>query len=229
MTQISDQELRDLVKQNALQIKELKEENKKGFQELREAQKTDAQLAKTDAQLAKTDAQLAETAKQLKETDTRLRNFLGGYGDVATDVSIIELRARLRKFLGGYGDTAEEYFYQSLKKTMRLGDIKFDEIDREVRKKADWNEFDIVLYNGDSVGIIEVKSRANPKYLEVEKQIHNFKEQFPEYQGYKIYYGVATMSTKNNELYDFCKSKGLFLLCQNGDHIDLLNSEVQVY
>ena len=200
MTQISDQELRDLVKQNALQIKELKEENKKGFQELREAQ------AKTDAQLAKTDAQLAETAKQLKETDTRLR-----------------------KFLGGYGDTAEEYFYQSLKKTMRLGDIKFDEIDREVRKKADWNEFDIVLYNGDSVGIIEVKSRANPKYLEVEKQIHNFKEQFPEYQGYKIYYGVATMSTKNNELYDFCKSKGLFLLCQNGDHIDLLNSEVQVY
>ena len=193
MTQISDQELRDLVKQNALQIKELKEENKKGFQELREVQ-------------AETDKQLKETAKQLKETDTRLR-----------------------KFLGGYGDTAEEYFYQSLKKTMRLGGIQFDEIDREVRKKADWNEFDIVLYNGDSVGIVEVKNRANPKYLEVEKQIHNFKEQFPEYQGYKIYYGVATMSTKNNELYDFCKSKGLFLLCQNGDHIDLLNSEIRAY
>ena len=175
MKRLSDQELRDLVKQNALQIKEL-----------REAQ------AKTD--------------KQLKETDTRLKNFLGGYGD-----------------------TAEEYFYQSLQKTMRLGEIKFDEIDREVRKKSGWNEFDIVMYNGDSVGIVEVKNRANPKYLQVEKQIRNFKEQFPEFQGYKIYYGVATMSTKNTDLFDFCRSKGLFLLCQNGDHIDLLNSEIRAY
>ena len=90
-----------------------------------------------------------------------------------------------------------------------------------MRKKSGWNEFDIVMYNGDSVGIIEAKNRANPKYLQVEKQIRNFKEQFPEFQGYKIFYGVATMSTKNNDLFDFCKSKGLFLLCQNGDHIDL--------
>ena len=71
MKQISDQELRDLVMKNSLQI-----------EKLQEAQ-------------AKTDKQLLENAKQLKETDTRLRNFLGGYGD-----------------------TAEEYFYQSLQKTM---------------------------------------------------------------------------------------------------------------
>ena len=153
-----------------------------------------------------TSQEVKQLTKELKKTDDKLKNFLGGYGDVA-----------------------EEYFYQSLQKTMQLGDIKFDDIDREVRKKFGWNEFDIVLYNGDSAAIIEVKNRANPKYLQVEKQINNFKEQFPEYNGYKIYYGVATMSSKNNDLVKFCKDKGLFLLCQNGDHIDLINSDIRTY
>ena len=197
-------ELRQSQKETGRQIQELKEENRKGIEELRQSQKeTDKQLKETDRILSE---KISDLKQSQKETDKMLRNFIGGYGD-----------------------TSEEYFYQSSKKEMRLGNIKFDFIDRNVRKYSGAPEFDIVLYNGDSIGIIEVKTRANPHYLNVEKKINDFKESFPQYKDYKFYFGVATMSTKNDELFEFCSNKGIFLLGQNGENLELLNEKVRTF
>ena len=54
MKKISDQELRDLVKSNSLQIEKFQAENAKGFQELRAAQaKTDALAIKSRSKVNK--------------------------------------------------------------------------------------------------------------------------------------------------------------------------------
>ena len=37
------------------------------------------------------------------------------------------------------------------------------------------------------------------------------------------------MSTKNDELFEFCSNKGIFLLGQNGDHIELINEKVRAF
>ena len=190
--------------------------------ELRQSQKeTDRILTEKISDLKQsqkeTDRQIQELRQSQKETDRILTEKLG-----KTD-------KMLRNFIGGYGDTSEEYFYQSTKKIMKLGNIKFDFINRNVRKHSGAPEFDIVLYNGDSIGIIEVKTRANPHYLNAEKKINDFKESFPQYKDYKFYFGVATMSTKNDELFEFCSNKGLFLLGQNGDHLELLNEKVRAF
>ena len=182
-------------------IQDLKEENRQSQKE-------------TDRQIQETDRILTE---KLRETDRILSEKFQ-----KTD-------KMLRNFIGGYGDTSEEYFYQGTKKKMKLGNIKFDFINRNVRKHSGAPEFDIVLYNGDSIGIIEVKTRANPHYLNVEKKINDFKESFPQYKDYKFYFGVATMSTKNDELFEFCSNKGIFLLGQNGDHLELLNEKVRTF
>ena len=175
-----------------------------------------------------TDKQIQELRQSQKETDRILTEKLRETDRILTE-KLGKTDRMLKNFIGGYGDSSEEYFYTSCKKTMKLGNIKFDFIDRNVRKHFGAPEFDIVLYNGDSIGIIEVKSRANPHYLNIEKKVNDFKESFPQYKDYKIYFGVGTMSTKNDELFEFCSNKGIFLLGQNSDHMELINEEVRAF
>ena len=175
-----------------------------------------------------TDKQIQELRQSQKETDRILTEKLRETDRILTE-KLGKTDRMLKNFIGGYGDSSEEYFYTSCKKTMKLGNIKFDFIDRNVRKHFGAPEFDIVLYNGDSIGIIEVKSRANPHYLNIEKKVNDFKESFPQYKDYKIYFGVGTMSTKNDELFEFCSNKGIFLLGQNSDHMELINEEVRTF
>jgi hypothetical protein len=96
--------------------------------------RTDAQLAKTDQQLAKTDAQLAKTER-----------ILSGIG--------INL-----------GHAAEEFFANSLQKNKKLGKVKFDAVALQLKghKGKVQDEFDVVMYNGNSVGLVEVKHKVHP-------------------------------------------------------------------
>ena len=190
--------------------------------ELRQSQKeTDRILSEKISDLKQSQK---ETDKQLKQTNRILSENIRDLKQ-----SQKETDRMLKKFIGGYGDVSEEYFYVGCKKTMKLGNIKFDFIDRNVRKYSGAPEFDIVLYNGDSIGIIEVKTRANPHYLNIEKKVNDFKESFPQYKDYKFYFGAKAMSTKNDELFEFCSNKGIFLLGQNSDHIELINEKVRAF
>ena len=76
------------------------------------------------------------------------------------------LSKNINGFLGNYGEAIEEHFYRSLSEVMMLGGIRFDEIRRRERYDDNSIEFDILLRNGESVGIIEVKAKLHPKEIE---------------------------------------------------------------
>lgn len=153
--------------------------------------------AKTDEQLAKTDAQLAKTDLKLKETVQTLSNIGVNLGHVA-----------------------EEFFYYALKDDPRLGDIRFDSIALNLhsRNKRIQDEFDIVLFNGDAVGIIEIKHKVHPKDLEKlkTKKVENFRELFPDYADYKYYLGIGGFSIPA-EVANIAKADGIAVLRQKGD------------
>jgi septal ring factor EnvC (AmiA/AmiB activator) len=137
-----------------------------------ELQKRIAELyelqAKTDAQLAKTDERLKRTSQELSKAGIN------------------------------QGHVAEELIFYSLDKNKKLGKIKFKEIDLNVnaRNKKVQDEFDIVMYNGNSIALIEVKYKVHPKDLEKLKttKITNFRSLFPDFADYKIYLGIGGMS-----------------------------------
>ena len=190
--------------------------------------KTDAQLAKTDAQLAKTDAQLAETDAQLARTDAQIAK---NDAKIAKAIASIEkLSVEIRGYIGNDSQSVEEYFYQTLAKKMRLGDTQYDEIGRNVRLNANSPEFDIVLYNGDTIGLVEVKKKAHPDDLEsmAENKIKAFKKMLPHYADHRFYFGVATM-VSYADLITLAKEQGIFLLTQQGDELAYLNDEVRVF
>ncbi len=174
--------------------------------------RTDAQIAATDAQLAATDAQLAKTDAQLAKTDAQL-DKVGRKLD------------RLGELVGGIsnnqGDIAEEFFYRSYLKNPVLGQMRFDSVSRNLNnhKGSIQEEYDLVLINGDSLAVIEVKAKAHEKDLlvMVERKMPHFPILFREFSHYRRFAGIATL-VANDALIARAEELGLFLITQQGDH-----------
>lgn len=132
------------------------------------------------------------------------------------------------KRLGGIGnnigDATEEYFYTGLQHRKTLNGIKYDFVNRNARKRGDW-EWDIMLENGDTVAVLEVKHKLHPndvKEFATEKLPH-FKESFPDFAKYRIYGGVAGMSVPEDSR-KIAEHYGLTVLTQDGRNLKVLNS-----
>ena len=155
--------------------------------------KTDAQLAKTDAQLAKTDIKLQ-----------KLADLYGGVGN-------------------NQGKAAEEFFYHSLKHSMRLNDIQFDFIEKNVtRSKGDLEEeYDLLLINGKEVFIVEVKYRLHPKDIDwlLNRKRANFLKLFPEYQDYRIHLALASFAI-DDDVKRMALDQGITVLQRRGKVIE---------
>jgi Holliday junction resolvase-like predicted endonuclease len=96
------------------------------------------------------------------------------------------------------GAYAEDYFANAMEEKMEFAGQKYTDIARNMNKKtkSKKDEFDIVLYNGESVAIIEIKYKARTEDLEqmVDKKVPNFRALFPYYKDYKVYLGLGSMS-----------------------------------
>jgi hypothetical protein len=180
--------------------------------------KTDAQMARTDAQMAETSAQMARTDEQMAKTDKRFKEIqeeLGGIGN-------------------NNGAFAEDYFASSLEDKMEFAGQKYTEIERNVNRKSKRaglrDQYDIVLFNGTSVALIEVKYTAQTKDLEkmVNKKLPNFRALFPIYGNHKIYLGLGSFSI-DDHVYKKAKELGIGLLHQQGDTIEADTAHVRAY
>ncbi|MDR0869616.1 MAG: hypothetical protein LBN39_02375, partial [Planctomycetaceae bacterium] len=58
----------------------------------------------------------------------------------------------------------------------------------------------IVLFNGSSVAVVEVKYRIHPNDLErlINRKVEHFRMLFPRYAKHKLYLGIAGMSFDEN-------------------------------
>jgi hypothetical protein len=96
------------------------------------------------------------------------------------------------------GNIAEEYFANALADKMEFAGQHFDFVDRNLhRKRKDReDEFDILMYNGMSIGLIEIKKKATLQDVEnlVKRKLENFRVFFPEYVNHKVYLGLGSMS-----------------------------------
>ncbi|CAN2047239.1 hypothetical protein GMMP1_440001 [Candidatus Magnetomoraceae bacterium gMMP-1] len=130
------------------------------------------------------------------------------------------------------GDVAEEFFFNGLSETLKLGEFQFDAIDKNLERKTKrlQDEFDIVLTNSQVLAIIEVKYKLHPNDVDkvFNNKLPNFKKLFPQYKDFAIYCGVAALSIP-----EVSRSKaeeyGFFILTQSGNNIKILNDKARVY
>jgi len=131
-----------------------------------------------------------------------------------------------------HGCFAEEYFFNSFENGQQnfFGE-QFDEIEKNVKgiKKNYKDEYDILLINGKSVGIIEIKFKAHkndvPKIL---KKAQTIRINFPEFKNHQVYLGLATMAFYP-ELEQECMDHGIAVIKQMGDTVVINDENLKVY
>jgi len=184
--------------------------------ELTQRQKeTDRQQKETDRQLKETDRQLKETDRQLKEKFSDLKEYVGGIGK-------------------NIGDAAESYFYETLANTMKIGDLDFDFIDKNVKRKNRRQniegEYDIILTNSESIAIIEIKHKFHPNDIDklLNKKLPAFKKLFPDKKDYNIYIVVAGLSIPDDTK-KLAFENGFFVMTQGGGKINVEHVDIKAY
>lgn len=198
---VEAEEIWVILKENNVQLAELREFQRETSRQMRI---TDEQMRKTDERMRKTDEQLRKTDEKLK----RMGVIVDGIGK-------------------NQGFVAEEFFFNSLVEDPHLGSIHFDDIAKnEFKHRGNaQEEYDILMTNGDSVGIIEVKYKAHEKDLDkLERKMRSFKALYPIYEKYKLYGAIASF-----HIYEDAKKaaleRGFFVLQRTGKVITTETAE----
>ncbi len=169
----------------------------------------------TDDELKALVASLAvaqdRTDEQMKRTDEKLERIGITLGNVTNN----------------QGDVAEEFFFQSLIKDNHLGSIHFDDVVKSMEKHRGQiqEEYDLVMTNGDAIGIVEVKYKAHENDLDkLDRKMKHFKQLFPIYQNYKQYGAIASFHINDAAKREALR-RGYFVLQRSGDLVHTESSE----
>lgn len=158
---------------------------------------------RTDEPIKATDAQMKRTDQKLERIGAKLDKLGELYGNIGKN----------------QGDVAEEFFFNSLANDTYLGDIHFDDIEKNNHKRRGKTEeeYDIIMTNGDAIGIVEVKYKAHENDLDkLDRKMKHFKQLFPIYKNYKQYGAIASFHI-NDDAEQEALRRGYFVLLRCGD------------
>jgi hypothetical protein len=124
-------------------------------------------------------------------------------------------------------DVTENFFLQHLIKDNRLGNIHFDDVVKNMQKHRGQiqEEYDLVMTNGNAVGIVEVKYKAHANDLDkLDRKMKCFKQLFPIYQNFKQYGAIAAFHI-NEDAKKEALQRGYFILQRSGDLVHTESAE----
>ena len=149
-----------------------------------------------------------------------------------SDKRMKKIEEAMGSWANNHGFFAEEYFFNSFENNKRnfFGE-RFDEIEKNVKgiKKGYKDEYDILLINGKSIGIVEVKFKAHVNDVpQILRKADTFRINFPEYKNHQIYLGLATMAFYP-ELEQKCINEGIAIIKQVGDNVVINDAHLKVF
>ena len=170
------------------EIKEILKDTTKKVNELAVSQaKTDEQLNELKESQSKTDEQLGRLTEKVDKMSEKVDTLSDSVK--SNSESIKNLSEEYGRFTNNQGEIIEILFYNALKEEFVFDGIKYDGVSLNLEKKTKKveQEFDIVLTNGDSVALIEVKGKAHPNNLsQLDDIVENYRLLFPEHKNYRI-------------------------------------------
>ena len=220
---MTDQELKDLVaglavksdRMDAQMAEDRRQILEANLEASREKLKATREQNERSAQLA---AQLAEDNRQQKERWAKL------------DALMAESNRKLEKataLVGGMGQNqgavAEEFFFNSLQAKPVLGGVQYDDVIDSVRGFSGKlrGEYDVVMVNGKSVALIEVKYVVHPDDIaKTIKGIENYRTFFPQHKNFDVYGAIAGFKVPP-EVAEAAKQQGLMVLKRVGDVMEV--------
>lgn len=204
-----------------------KEEEQKSREEEQKRKEEEQKRMKEEEQ-----KKLEENQKLSEERANQMKML-----EIQRKIHLVQMTA-LKKELGGIGlsngNFAEEYFSNSFFYDQKnfFGE-KFDFMSENLSgretKGGFTDEYDIVLFNCDSIAIIEVKYKARKENLEqVLRKPKTFRKLYPEFKHCKIYLGLASM-TFSKDVEALCRKEGVAIIKQVGKNVVIVDKDLKVH
>jgi hypothetical protein len=172
---------------------------------------TDRKFQETVQQMKETDRKFQETDRKIQETDRIVKE---------TTKAIGQLGNRLGEFVEGMVAPAAVRLFQE--RGIAVSGLSRD-AQREDTRLGLAAQIDLLVVNGDACIAIEVKSHLSQDDVNEHLQrLEKFKPLFSEYRQHKVYGAVAAMVIPP-AVAKYAYRKGLFVLGQNGDTVEILN------
>jgi len=186
-----------------------------------------AQMQETDRRIRETDRIVKETSSQMRETDRIVQETSRQMRE--TERIIAQVSKQIGGIDNNIGYHAEQFFQNVFADKKVFGGIKYDEIVLNMKFSEDV-EFDIVLKNGNSVALIEVKNRIRPNFVKklAEERVNKFRKCFSMYKDHNIYLGIAGFSFGEAVL-ETAKKYGVGIIRQAGDGIEIDTIGLKAY
>lgn len=200
---MTDEELKQLVAGLAVKSDILDAQMKRTDEKLDKVSELFANIGRDqDERMKRSDERMKRNDERMKRTDEKLKKASELLGNIGRN----------------QGEVAEEFFYNSLAEDIHLGAIRFDDIAKNEHKRRGKTEeeYDIVMTNGNAIGIVEVKYKVHQNDLQkLERKMRNFKKLFPVYEGYKLYGAIASFHI-NEDAKTEALERGFFVLQRSG-------------
>jgi len=186
-----------------------------------------AMYAETDRRFRETDKQIKETDRQLKETDRQLKE---------TDKKLKEMFEKTNQQIGGIsrsnGEFCEEYFINSFKENPTFMGEKYDRVIEYLRPYPNvviHDEYDLVLHNGSSVVLIEMKYKAGTDDVgKMFSKLHSYRANYPMFKDYKVYLCLASFRFPA-KVRERAAKDGIVLIQQKGDRFEVISETVKTW
>ena len=150
---------------------------------------------------------------------------------------VFEINTDVNGIKDSNGRRTESYFYNSLCDIMKFGDYEFDEIDkglRKLKKLPDGSriqgQYDVIMYNGNTIALIEVKNRARKEDVQklVNEQINKFKIFYPQFANYTFLLGIAADSFEDEAEIE-AKAQGVGMLLPKGNILEIIDGHLKPF
>jgi len=183
--------------------------------------------AEIKAMYAETDRRFKETARQMKETDRIINEKFD---------RLDKLFAQTREQIGGIsrsnGEFCEEYFINCFKEDPTFMGEKYDQILEYVRpypKAVIDDEYDLILHNGNSVVLIEMKYKARLNDVgKMFSKLESYRANYPMNKNYKIYLCLASFRFSKN-IREKADEEGVVLIQQKGDKNEVISKNIRTW
>ncbi len=174
----------------------------------------------------------AETNRKFQETDRELKELAVEQRETSRLVK--ELTRNISGIADSNGLSAEQYFSAALENSPSLNGVSFDyaEANRGRRDKTlnIREQYDVVLYSREAIGIVEIKYRLKSADIEVlaTRKVANFRALYPAEASKDIYLAAAGFSV-DKQAVEKAVELGVYVMTQAGEGIKILNDEARVY
>ena len=174
-------------------------------------------------------AMRAETEKMKKEREIRSEELDRRFTQL--EKMIENTNRQIDGISRSNGEFCEEYFINSFKENPTFMGEKYDRVVDYLKPEPVVinDEYDLVLRNGSTVVLIEMKYKANIEDVgKMFSKLHSYRANYPMFKDYKAYLALASFRfpAKVRKRAD---EEGVVLIEQRGDKIEVISEKVRAW